>query len=137
MSDSQSIGNFPAFPIPGDHGENPFAWGLSARELFAAMAMQQLLSPVHGCRMTPEQCSVWSVIYADRLLEELAKPSFMVETGLELRNAAFIESDDGFSGCSPDGLVGDNLGVTYNYGDATLPVRLIEVSSRAWCLKSD
>jgi hypothetical protein len=46
-----------------------------------------------------------------QILEEYAKPAFMVETGLDVRNVAFIETDDGRCGCSPDGMVGENWGV--------------------------
>jgi len=46
-----------------------------------------------------------------QILEEKAKPAFTIETGLELRNVAFIESDDGRCGCSPDGVTETGIGV--------------------------
>lgn len=39
------------------------------------------------------------------ILEERARPAFTIHTGLEVTTAAFIESEDGQSGCSPDALV--------------------------------
>lgn len=47
-----------------------------------------------------------------KILEEYAKPAFTLETGLELEDVGFIESDDGFMGASPDGIVkGQQIGV--------------------------
>lgn len=40
-----------------------------------------------------------------KLLEERARPAFTIHTGLEVEGAAFIETDDGKAGCSPDALV--------------------------------
>lgn len=45
------------------------------------------------------------------ILETYARPAFTLETGLEVNQVAFIESDDGFTGCSPDGLVGEAVGL--------------------------
>ena len=44
-------------------------------------------------------------------LEEYARPAFTLETGLEVHQVGFIESDDGRMGCSPDGLIGDDCGL--------------------------
>lgn len=57
-----------------------------------------------------------------RVLEERAKPAFTIHTGLEVRGAAFIESDDGRCGCSPDGLVGDASGVEIK--SPTMPIHV-------------
>jgi len=40
-----------------------------------------------------------------KYLEEKARPAFTLETGKPVEEVTFIESDDGFSGCSPDGLL--------------------------------
>lgn len=45
------------------------------------------------------------------ILEERAKPAFTLHTGIETRNVAFIETDDGRAGCSPDAIVGESEGV--------------------------
>jgi hypothetical protein len=42
------------------------------------------------------------------ILESYAKPSFVLETGREIGNVGFIESEDGFCGCSPDGFAQPN-----------------------------
>ena len=39
-----------------------------------------------------------------RILEEEARPFFELETGCKIEQVGFITSDDGFAGCSPDGL---------------------------------
>lgn len=44
-------------------------------------------------------------------LEEYARPAFTLETGLDVEQVGFIESEDGRMGCSPDGLIGDNCGL--------------------------
>lgn len=46
-----------------------------------------------------------------KLLEERAKPAFTLHTGIEIQNVAFIETDDGRVGCSPDALIEDSCGV--------------------------
>ena len=46
-----------------------------------------------------------------QILEERAKPAFTIHTGLETHNVAFIETDDGQCGCSPDAMVGMESGV--------------------------
>jgi hypothetical protein len=43
--------------------------------------------------------------------EEEAIPWLALEKEWKIREGGFIESDDGLSGCSPDGLVGDDLGI--------------------------
>lgn len=42
------------------------------------------------------------------ILEELAKPSFTLETGLKIKNVGFISDDAERVGCSPDGLLVDS-----------------------------
>ena len=46
-----------------------------------------------------------------QVLEESAKPSFTIETGIEIRNVGFVTTDDGTAGCSPDALIGDTSGI--------------------------
>jgi hypothetical protein len=45
------------------------------------------------------------------LREEDAIPWFEMEYDCDVQRVAFIEHDDGRSGCSPDGLLGDNEGL--------------------------
>lgn len=45
-----------------------------------------------------------------KILEERAKPAFTLHTGIEIQNVAFIESDDGQCGCSPDGFISVRFG---------------------------
>ena len=44
-------------------------------------------------------------------LEEYARPAFTLETGLEVIEVGFIESDCGQLGCSPDGIIGKECGL--------------------------
>ena len=46
-----------------------------------------------------------------QILEERAKPAFTLQTGIELQNVAFVETDNAKVGCSPDGLIGEISGV--------------------------
>ena len=47
-----------------------------------------------------------------QFLEEKARPAFILETGLDVEQIGFVESDDGKTGCSPDGLiVGKEIGL--------------------------
>jgi hypothetical protein len=46
-----------------------------------------------------------------QILEEYAKPAFTFHTGIEINNVAFIESDCGRYGCSPDGMIDETTGV--------------------------
>lgn len=46
-----------------------------------------------------------------QIREEEAIPWLALEKEWKIREGGFIESDDGLTGCSPDGLVGDNLGI--------------------------
>jgi hypothetical protein len=64
----------PAFPIIHADGQGLQYWGLSKRELFAAMAMQGILSAqTNGNGIADTQIAEWSVQNADVLLAELAK----------------------------------------------------------------
>lgn len=46
-----------------------------------------------------------------KILEDEAKPFYTLTTGEEITNVGFITSDDGMTGCSPDGLIGDDCGI--------------------------
>jgi hypothetical protein len=55
--------------------------------------------------------SSWSTEQG-QFLEEAARPAFTLETGLDVEQVGFIESDDGKAGCSPDGiLTGKEIGL--------------------------
>ena len=45
-----------------------------------------------------------------KILEERAKPAFTIHTGFDLTEVAFVETDTGQVGCSPDGLIGETSG---------------------------
>lgn len=60
-----------AFPLPSTP-YTPAIFGLSKRELFAAMAMQGLLGNPNSI-LTPADCAQEARIHADALLKELAK----------------------------------------------------------------
>lgn len=80
----RKLGDQPANHVRGGWGtdgafrtENPAAYlGLTKRELFAAMAMQGMLSNPAICDMTSgeaSQVALWANQCADALLAELAK----------------------------------------------------------------
>ena len=46
-----------------------------------------------------------------QFLEEKAKPAFTIETGIQIENVAFITTDDGLFGCSPDAMIACESGV--------------------------
>ena len=45
------------------------------------------------------------------ILEESAIPAYEIEYGVEVKRVGLILSDDGRTGCSPDGLLGDDCGL--------------------------
>lgn len=47
---------------------------------------------------------------AGQILEEEALPWLSLELDTEIKRVGFITTDDGKIGCSPDGLIGDNVG---------------------------
>ena len=53
---------------------------------------------------------VWDLTQG-QFLEEYARPAFTLETGLAVTRCAFISTDDGQAGCSPDGLIGKDSGL--------------------------
>lgn len=59
----------PAFPHPHYSRPNTFWPGMTAREMFAGLAMAELC----GVWCDPCECAQTSVAYADALLDELAR----------------------------------------------------------------
>lgn len=45
------------------------------------------------------------------ILETYARPAFTLETGMQVDTVGFITGDNPMLGCSPDGIVGDSLGL--------------------------
>jgi predicted phage-related endonuclease len=59
----------------------------------------------------PKEASTFAMEQGN-ILEEFALPAFELETGMKLQRVAFIETDDGTCGCSPDAVVeGQEIGV--------------------------
>jgi hypothetical protein len=58
-------------------------------------------------------------------LEPEAVPFFEMETGLDVHTVGFVMSDDGRSGCSPDGLVGEDSGLEIKSPGAVNQVRYL------------
>lgn len=46
-----------------------------------------------------------------KILEEEARPWLALELDTEVATTGFITTDDGTAGCSPDGIIGGNVGV--------------------------
>jgi hypothetical protein len=46
-----------------------------------------------------------------KIREDEAIPTYTLETGIAIQRVAFITTDDGKIGCSPDGLIGDDSGI--------------------------
>lgn len=57
--------------------------------------------------------------------EQDAIPWFEMETGLEVCKVGFIETDDGRAGCSPDGLIGDAIGIEVKCPQANTHVKYL------------
>lgn len=43
--------------------------------------------------------------------EPMARKAYEIRGGWDVEEVAFCETDDGFAGCSPDGLIGDHAGL--------------------------
>lgn len=54
--------------------------------------------------------STWATEQGE-FLEQEARPFYELEYGEEVKRVAFVETDDGRCGCSPDGLIGDDGGI--------------------------
>lgn len=59
------------------------------------------------------------------ILEDSAIPWFEFETGLAVQRVGFCLSNDGKTGCSPDGLIGDDSGIEAKCPQATQHVRYL------------
>lgn len=57
--------------------------------------------------------------------QDEAIPWLALEKDWDIREGGFLETDDGLAGCSPDGLVGDNLGVEVKCAEPTNHVRYL------------
>lgn len=105
-------------------------WQIVRSGKITASEMDAIISPLGKVRdsegvntyITQKLCERWTggpllslqgIFDADqgKLLEERAKPAFTVHTGIEIQNVAFIETDDGRVGCSPDAMIGTDSGV--------------------------
>jgi hypothetical protein len=74
VSEGESLGEYPAFPIRWGDGTTDI--GLTKRELFAAMAMQGMMATSAHERtrgITEHGMAKGAVIIADALIAELAK----------------------------------------------------------------
>jgi hypothetical protein len=59
------------------------------------------------------------------ILETEAKPFFELETGRKIFEAGFIQSDDGLTGCSPDGLLEHDNGLELKCPSAPVHVKYL------------
>ena len=98
-------------------------WGMLRAGKVTASEMDRLVSPTGKIRtgegpntyLMQKVAEAWtgsplpSAAFWDgdqgQFLEEIARPAFTLETGLEVEEVGFIESDDGRVGCSPDGFI--------------------------------
>lgn len=115
--------------IHDDIEQNSVDWSILRSGKITASEIDALISPTGKVRdsegvetyLNQKLCELWTggplialqgIFDMDqgRILEERAKPAFTVHTGIEIRNVAFIETDDHRAGCSPDAMIGDNGG---------------------------
>lgn len=104
--------------------QNSVDWQILRSGKITASELDSIISPLGKVRdsdgvntyVAQKLCEIWTggpllslqgIFDADqgKFLEERAKPAFTVHTGFEIENVGFIESDDGRSGCSPDGCI--------------------------------
>ncbi len=71
--------------------------------------MYELLSEKLGAETEAGFSSEWMERGIE--LEEMARSLFELETGLLVEEVGMIKTDDGFIGCSPDGLIGEDGGI--------------------------
>ncbi len=110
--------------------QNSVDWEILRSGKITASEMDALISPLGEIRkgegvqtyLNQKLCERWtggpfSVLHGTfdmmqgAIIEEKARPAFTIHTGLEVQKVAFIETSDGRSGCSPDGIVGTESGV--------------------------
>lgn len=101
--------------------QNSVDWQILRSGKITASEIDALISPTGKVRdsegvetyLNQKLCEMWTggpllslqgIFDVDqgKLLEERAKPAFTLHTGIETQNVAFIETDDGRAGCSPD-----------------------------------
>lgn len=115
--------------IHRDIAQGSVDWELLRAGKVTASEMDSLITPLGKIRsgegvktyLTKKVAEIWlggplpSANFWDgeqgQFLEEIAKPAFTLQTGMEIENVAFISSDDERAGCSPDGILGDSLGL--------------------------
>lgn len=116
--------------IHTDIAQGSVDWLLLRAGKVTASELDALISPLGKIRegdgvttyLNQKLCELWTggplqslqgIFDVDQgqILEERAKPAFTFHTGIEIQNVAFITTDDGKAGCSPDGLIGDTSGV--------------------------
>jgi len=108
--------------------QNSLQWMMARAGVVTASEMDALITPFGKVRtgdgvwtyLTKKLAEKWSGaplpsgqtfdMEQGNLVEEQAKPAFTIHTGIQIRNVAFITTDDGFAGCSPDALA-DDVGV--------------------------
>lgn len=112
-----------------DIEQNSVDWQILRSGKITASEMDAIISPLGKVRdsegvatyVTQKLCEMWTGgplialqgifdVEQGKLLEERAKPAFTVHTGIETENVAFIETDDGRVGCSPDAMIGNVSG---------------------------
>lgn len=115
--------------IHRDFQQGSVDWLLARAGKITASEMDALISPLGKIRtgdgvrtyLNQKLCELWTGgplpalqgifdMEQGQFLEERAKPAFTLHTGIEIKNVAFIETDDGRAGCSPDAMAG-NIGV--------------------------
>jgi hypothetical protein len=104
--------------------QNSVDWQILRSRKITASEIDALVSPNGKVRdsegvetyLNQKLCEMWTGgpllslqgifdVEQGKLLEERAKPAFTLHTGIEIENVAFIETEDGRAGCSPDGCV--------------------------------
>jgi len=112
-----------------DHPQGSEAWLKARLGLVTASAISQLVSPLWTIR-TGEGVRTYMLKklaekYLGRpiptgsskamddgtLLEDEARNDFAISYDCDVRQVGFCVSDDGISGCSPDGLIGEDNGI--------------------------
>jgi len=116
--------------IHKDIEQNGVDWLILRSGKVTASEMDALISPLGKIRtgdgvntyLNQKLCERWTGgpmpalhgifdLEQGKLLEERAKPAFTLHTGIDIQSIAFIETDDGRVGCSPDAMIGSESGV--------------------------
>lgn len=112
-----------------DIEQNSVDWAVLRSGKVTASEMDAIISPLGKARegegvttyLAQKLCEKWTGgplaqlnvfdVEQGRILEERARPAFEFHTGLEVSRVAFVETDCGRAGCSPDGMIGRESGV--------------------------